>query len=165
MLSEVCRGSGELGNSCSEEDLENRENRFPLFHAPILDRRVVENRLVGEPQKPDRFASMSRRSTLELSVDRSQYLGRSRLIPRYARFNKGVTELPSTGPLTRLSKKREKTPAMPEFSLFSVGYDSGFPLHQSCASSIVLPSIFGGGCGGRGVSPLALLRVRFFSVA
>lgn len=51
--------------------------------------------------------------------------------------------------LTRLSKKREKTPALPEFSLFSVSFASVFPLHQSSPSSIVLPSIFGGGCGGR----------------
>lgn len=51
--------------------------------------------------------------------------------------------------LARLSKKREKTPALPEFSLFSVSFASVFPLHQSSPSSIVLPSIFGGGCGGR----------------
>ena len=51
--------------------------------------------------------------------------------------------------LTRLSKKREKTPALPEFSLFSVSFASVFPLHQSSPSSIVLPSIFGRGCGGR----------------
>ena len=45
--------------------------------------------------------------------------------------------------------KEEKTPGLPEFSLFSVSFASAFPLHQSWASSIVLPSIFGGGCGGR----------------
>ena len=51
--------------------------------------------------------------------------------------------------LTRLSKKREKTPSRREFSLFSDNYCLIFPLHHNAASSIVLPSIFGGGWFGR----------------
>ena len=54
-----------------------------------------------------------------------------------------------TAALTRLSKKKRETPALLEFPVFLTVMRLFFPLHHSVASSMVLPSIFGGGWAGR----------------